>query len=467
MGKKGIRGWGLGIRGQGSGDRGQGAAGRGQGSGDRGQGAVQSPVPNAPSADHGPLATDHFFPSAGHGPLATGHFFPSAGHGPLATDHSRPSTVQSLIPNPQSLRPGARDSRRASPPAKRSRSSLPSPLSPTSSRRGVLLLLILALLAMFGLVAVAFVVLTGHAQRGAKSIERIGLTESLGDASQRTVLQQAAMQVFRGSTSKASVMGAHSLLEDMYGNEYEYGTVTAAAVVSTTPALTQLVNVTVGGLSQNYYGTSPTGDVAVTNVAAELARHVGCVLTIQSVPPGSTASQQALVGQSTRIVALRQEPRKFRWSHFPTGKSRRRTVRLRSTAFPLAARVSDITRFQANSILDITLRASSTPPVPLALPTFRPHCCRICRSQIIKPRRLQAFQTIAAIRREGRTPITRRPTSSTCCWRRKCPTGAGVIQTLPSFHRPALCRYWANNTNGLNFSVTAADLSRPQRRLRR
>ena len=33
------------------------------------------------------------------------------------------------------------------------------------ARRGVLLLIVLALLAMFGLVAVAFVVLTGQAQR--------------------------------------------------------------------------------------------------------------------------------------------------------------------------------------------------------------------------------------------------------------------------------------------------------------
>ena len=28
------------------------------------------------------------------------------------------------------------------------------------------------------------------------------------------------MQIFRGPTNAASVIGAHSLLEDMYGNEY-------------------------------------------------------------------------------------------------------------------------------------------------------------------------------------------------------------------------------------------------------
>ena len=40
--------------------------------------------------------------------------------------------------------------------------------NPSRARRGMLLLVILGLLAMFGLVAIAFVVLTGHEQRAAK-----------------------------------------------------------------------------------------------------------------------------------------------------------------------------------------------------------------------------------------------------------------------------------------------------------
>ena len=83
----------------------------------------------------------------------------------------------------------------------------------------MLLLLILALLSMFGLIAVAFVLISGQAQRSAQSIARIGQTDDLsGNA--RTLLEQAAMQVLRGSTSPASVMDAHSLLEDMYGNGF-------------------------------------------------------------------------------------------------------------------------------------------------------------------------------------------------------------------------------------------------------
>jgi hypothetical protein len=87
----------------------------------------------------------------------------------------------------------------------------------------VLLLLILALLSMFGLIAVAFVVISGQAKRSAKSVERI---EQVSDPAPK-LLQQAAMQVFRGSTSPASVMGPHSLLEDMYGTETVTGSITA------------------------------------------------------------------------------------------------------------------------------------------------------------------------------------------------------------------------------------------------
>jgi hypothetical protein len=99
---------------------------------------------------------------------------------------------------------------------------------PADARRGVLLLLILALLSMFGLMAVAFVVITGQAQRSAKSIERIDQTDEPPRGAQQ-LLQQAAMQIFRGSNNTASVMGAHSLLETMYGSSPSVtGTITGA-----------------------------------------------------------------------------------------------------------------------------------------------------------------------------------------------------------------------------------------------
>ena len=103
-------------------------------------------------------------------------------------------------------------------------SPIPNPQSliPNPSRRGILLLIVLALLAMFGLVAVTFVVLTGQAQRSAKSIEhwQEGDQPTTDPAVAKNLLQQAAMQVFRGSSGTVSVMGARSLLEDMYGDNW-------------------------------------------------------------------------------------------------------------------------------------------------------------------------------------------------------------------------------------------------------
>ena len=81
------------------------------------------------------------------------------------------------IPNPQSL--------------------IPSPQSPLPSR-GVVLLVVLALLALFALIAVAFVVLSGQAQRSAQEHRADRAGRAAPAAQAKTLLQQAAMQVFRG-----------------------------------------------------------------------------------------------------------------------------------------------------------------------------------------------------------------------------------------------------------------------------
>ena len=83
-----------------------------------------------------------------------------------------------------------------------------------SPRRGQLLLVILALLTMFALVAVTLVAITSQARRSAASNARI---DQASDP-YRLALDDAMRQVVRGSNNSASVMGAHSLLETMYGN---------------------------------------------------------------------------------------------------------------------------------------------------------------------------------------------------------------------------------------------------------
>ena len=138
-----------------------------------------------------------------------------------------------------------------------------------SSRRGVLLLLILALLAMFGLIAVAFVVLTGQRAAGARIVQRIDVVT---DPPQKA-LQQAAMQVLRGTNSPASVMGAHRLLEEIYGNNTATGTIT---IVSNTVCGGQLLEFTV----------SP----APTNPAMR----TGCVITVTDPTAPSTGRVRGL-----------------------------------------------------------------------------------------------------------------------------------------------------------------------------
>ncbi|MCE9604733.1 MAG: hypothetical protein K8U03_07495 [Planctomycetia bacterium] len=83
-----------------------------------------------------------------------------------------------------------------------------------SPSKGVILLVMLGLLSIFTLVAVTFVVSSGHARRGAAAASRV---EQVGDPYD-VLLNQAMLQIARGSNHPQSAIGHHGLLEDMYGN---------------------------------------------------------------------------------------------------------------------------------------------------------------------------------------------------------------------------------------------------------
>lgn len=89
------------------------------------------------------------------------------------------------------------------------------------SRKGVVLLLVLALLSVFGLIVLAYVVLTGHTRRGAEAAKRF---QEQYDPPEQT-LMQVAMEVIRGSNNPRSSIWCHSLLEDIYGERFATGTV--------------------------------------------------------------------------------------------------------------------------------------------------------------------------------------------------------------------------------------------------
>ncbi len=181
---------------------------------------------------------------------------------------------------------------------------------PPHARRGVLLLVVLAILALFALIAVAFVVLSGQAQRSAKSIERF---EQVIDPPEK-LLHQAAMQVFRGPTTnyatglldQSSVMQAHSLLEDIYGDEPLWAGPhpTSGAPTSSRSCVIMGVGPACGGqLVEFTYQLLVPDPLAPLALPAQMddpfiARRLGCVITfIKSPNPG-------VVGQSTRLVGF-------------------------------------------------------------------------------------------------------------------------------------------------------------------
>lgn len=136
-------------------------------------------------------------------------------------------------------------------------------------RRGVLLMVVLGLLAIFGMASIAFVVITGMAKRGSIAASRVEQYASWPEAE----LSSAFMQVVRGADSTASVLGPHSLLEDIYGNR--------PLVSSFQSAPSSMVGGQLLELS------------AADTTAVDLPHRLGCVLTM--------TSGKAL-GQSTRIV---------------------------------------------------------------------------------------------------------------------------------------------------------------------
>lgn len=114
------------------------------------------------------------------------------------------------------------------------------PIRPRPPRRGVLLLVILGLLAMFGLVAMTFVVLTGQAKRGSIVASRAEVRVD----SPPEVTHQSLLVVLRGGRDAVSPARAHSLLETMYGHGAERCVVSQASAACGGA----LIEVTVTGL---------------------------------------------------------------------------------------------------------------------------------------------------------------------------------------------------------------------------
>jgi len=138
-----------------------------------------------------------------------------------------------------------------------------------SKRRGVLLLIVLALLAMFALLGLSFVVITGQARRGSEALSK---ADQYADPPE-LLLNDAAAQVLRGPNNPMSTMGAHGLLEDIYGTGATF-TISSGSDAAAAICGGQLISLNATGFTS-------------------LANRVGGVLTMFDGPAA---------GRSTRIV---------------------------------------------------------------------------------------------------------------------------------------------------------------------
>lgn len=100
---------------------------------------------------------------------------------------------------------------------------------PRNPRRGVLLLVVMALLALMATVTMTFVLVSGVQMRSARGTALADLDTNSHEA----LLDGAMDQLLRGAEDPSSPIWTHSLLEDLYGHDTRLGPLTGS--VSATP----------------------------------------------------------------------------------------------------------------------------------------------------------------------------------------------------------------------------------------
>ena len=169
---------------------------------------------------------------------------------------------------------------------------------PRRQRRGVVLMIILGLMALFGMIGMTLILVSGQARQTAKTAEEIHSLIS----SPEEELDLAAKQVLRGTNNAGSVLsGPSSLLEDIYGQTFVNGaeTLVEGDMVHFAPSL-QVTDIGGGQLMQflalaknGFNSADPPNSTPLFNAH----RYVGCVLTMLDHPQNGPAA-----GLSTRIL---------------------------------------------------------------------------------------------------------------------------------------------------------------------
>jgi len=190
-----------------------------------------------------------------------------------------------------------------------------------SNRRGVLLLVVLALLAMFAMVAVAFVVLT-NAEKVVS--DRMRTVDAVSDPAPK-LLNQAADVVFRGvpidptgNTVPTSAITWPNLLEKIYGFK-TIGTLNFPASMSQTTPICE------GQLIEFTLPSANPDATLFPNDPVDPFHCVGCVVTMLTGPAA---------GLSTRIVGINPLTRNVQMAAFDGGVEPQKGDRYIVNGFP-------------------------------------------------------------------------------------------------------------------------------------
>lgn len=97
-----------------------------------------------------------------------------------------------------------------------------------SSRRGVLLLVILGMLTLFLMIGTAFIMSGNQYRRANKTYSKVGEQKNL-QASQEGFLAEVINQIIRDTANQNSSLRFHSLLRDLYGTEGLFATIPTTA----------------------------------------------------------------------------------------------------------------------------------------------------------------------------------------------------------------------------------------------
>ena len=137
------------------------------------------------------------------------------------------------------------------------------------SRRGVILLVAMSMLALFMMVVVTFVLVARQHKQSSIAAQR----HKHYDPAYEDHLNEAMLQIVRGTTNPRSVIGPHSFLEDLYGSDGITGTLTASGGIA------QMLQ-----LDMADAGTTSSVTGAAATISIYDGYYAGCVITMLNGP---------------------------------------------------------------------------------------------------------------------------------------------------------------------------------------